>query len=115
MFKEIGMDRLVEKSRRLTGYLEFMLNRIGGEDLNIITPADPARRGCQLSIVVRNNGRAVFERLEKNGVICDWREPDCIRVAPVPLYNSFMDVFNFCKIMAEQLSDTGLVGKRVAQ
>jgi kynureninase len=103
MFVEAGMERLTEKSRMLTGYLEFMLNGLGSDAFKILTPADPAQRGCQLSIVAQANGRAIFEALEKAGVICDWREPDCIRVAPVPLYNSFMDVYKFVEIFAGQL------------
>lgn len=99
IFHEAGMQRLRAKSERLTGYLEFLLRDRLPDRIEIITPREPSRRGCQLSLRVTENapvqGRRVFETLEANGVTCDWREPDVIRVAPVPLYNSFMDVHRF--------------------
>lgn len=103
IFEEVGMDRLREKSLKLTGYLEFLLNNLNSDAFKIMTPSDPERRGCQLSIVVHEGGRAVFDALTEAGVICDWREPDCIRVAPVPLYNSFGDVYKFVEIFSAQL------------
>lgn len=103
IFSEVGMDALREKSLKLTGYLEFLLNDLGTDQFEIMTPQNPEQRGCQISILVHENGRKVFEGLEKAHVICDWREPDCIRVAPVPLYNSFADVYNFVQIFAQQL------------
>lgn len=99
IFEEAGMSRLAEKSRRLTGYLEFLLNEIHDERLSVITPADENQRGCQLSIRVRNSGKSLFKNLSEKGVIADWREPDVIRVAPVPLYNSFADVWEFAEIL----------------
>lgn len=98
IFDEAGMDALVQKSKLLTGYLEFLLLNGNRKDFRIITPADPAQRGCQLSIVMEQNGKAVFDTLTQQGVIADWREPDVIRVAPVPLYNSFEDVWRFADI-----------------
>ncbi len=95
LFDEVGMPRLRAKSELLTGYLEFLLNQFGGDMLTIITPADKAQRGAQLSLRVRNNGRALFQALLARHFICDWREPDVIRVAPVPLYNTFLDVYRF--------------------
>lgn len=103
IFDEVGMDALRAKSLKLTGYLEFLLDSLDNEAFRVLTPRDPAQRGCQLSIVVRQGGRKVFEKLEAAGVICDWREPDCIRVAPVPLYNSYADVYRFVRLFAEQL------------
>jgi len=103
LFDQAGIEALREKSVALTGYLEFLLGQIESPDFYIMTPRDPAARGCQLSIVVREHGRAVFEALARAGVICDWREPDCIRVAPVPLYNSFEDVYRFAEIFAAQI------------
>ncbi|NND71731.1 MAG: kynureninase [Rhodothermales bacterium] len=93
MFEEAGFGRLIDKSRKLTGYLEWLVKQIEG--VESITPGSPADRGCQLSLRVDGDGRDVFSRLTGSGVICDWREPDVIRVAPVPLYNSFEDVYRF--------------------
>ncbi|MBG8554407.1 kynureninase [Hymenobacter guriensis] len=89
-----GMPALRRKSELLTGYLEFLLRRLNlpASRLEIITPTDPAQRGCQLSLLVHEGGRALFEHLAAAGVIADWREPNVIRLAPVPLYNSFRDV-----------------------
>lgn len=98
IFRDAGMENLRSKSTQLTAYLEFMLHNLKLPGLRIMTPANQSERGCQLSITVQDNGRRVFDALQKAGVVCDWREPDCIRVAPVPLYNSFNDVFRFAEI-----------------
>ena len=98
IFDEVGMDKLIAKSKLLTGYLEFLLLNGKRKDFKIITPEDVAQRGCQLSIVMNENGKKTFDALTQNGVIADWREPDVIRVAPVPLYNTFEDVFRFAEI-----------------
>lgn len=98
LFDAAGMDRLREKSLRLTGYLEALLQARLSHALTVITPADAEARGCQLSIRLHRSAteaRAVFDSLAAAGVFCDWREPDIIRVAPVPLYNSFVDVWQF--------------------
>jgi kynureninase len=100
LFDRAGMAVLVAKSARLTGYLEFLLDRIPGRRIQIITPRDPAQRGCQLSIVVKERPREALAALESAGVVCDFREPDVIRVAPVPLYNKFHEVWRFAQIMA---------------
>ncbi len=100
-----GMEPLREKSLRLTGYLEWLLQRELGDAVEILTPTDPGRRGCQLSLQVKStaSGRTIFERLEASGVTCDWREPDVIRVAPVPLYNRYEDVHRFVEILRNAL------------
>lgn len=98
IFDAAGMQALTEKSKLLTGYLEYLLLNGRRKDFRIITPADPAQRGCQLSIVMESEGKKVFDTLTTNGIIADWREPDVIRVAPVPLYNSFEDVNKFAGI-----------------
>jgi kynureninase len=100
-----GMDPLREKSVRLTAYLEWLLRREVGASVEILTPADPQRRGCQLSLRVTSSGsgRTVFEKLEAGGVTCDWREPDVIRVAPVPLYNRYEEVYRFVEILGKAL------------
>ena len=100
IFDEVGMVRLVAKSKIMTGYLIFLLNNIETDRIKIITPES---KGCQVSIRVINADKKLFEQISKNGVIADWREPDVIRVAPVPLYNSFQDVFVFYKIMKKLL------------
>jgi len=97
IFHEAGMDALRSKSVSLTGYLEFLLNRRNSASFSIITPQEEERRGCQLSIRVPQNGQALCERLGGEGIIGDWREPDMFRVAPVPLYNSYQDVFRFAE------------------
>lgn len=94
IFSEAGMDALREKSLLLTGYMEFLLRAKTSPKFSILTPREPERRGAQLSIRLAN-GRALYERLTSEGVIGDWREPDIYRVAAVPLYNSFRDVYRF--------------------
>ena len=92
-------SQLRKKSLLLTAYLEFLIQDIdnkhfkGEQVLEIITPADPEQRGCQLSIKAHGLGRELFDALEDCGVVADWREPDVIRMAPVPMYNSFEDVW----------------------
>jgi kynureninase len=95
LFDDVGMACLRAKSELLTSYLEFLLVQRAPDVVTIITPRDPQQRGAQLSLRISPHGRALHERLTRAGVICDWREPDVIRVAPVPWYNSFMDVFIF--------------------
>ena len=97
LFHEAGMQRLRAKSVLLTGYLEFLLNSIGSQAFSIVTPSEPDRRGAQLSVRIPRNGRLLCERLVEQGFIGDWREPDIFRIAPVPLYNSFRDVFRFVR------------------
>lgn len=103
IFDEVGMDKLRAKSSKLTGFLAFLIQqmnkKIGTEAAQIITPKADIERGCQLSLVMKKEGRKVFDELTKQGVIADWREPDVIRVAPVPLYNTFQDCFRFVEIM----------------
>lgn len=108
LFDEAGMDRLRVKSVKLTSYLSYLLDNLGSAAFHVMTPADPAQRGAQLSIVVHENGRAVFDALHRGGVICDWREPDCIRIAPAPLYNSFADVHRFVEVFATALSECAI-------
>ena len=100
IFDEVGMDKLTEKSKKLTEYLLFLLDSIDTERIQIITPK---KRGCQLSIRVKNGNKLLFDKITERGVIADWREPDVIRVAPVPLYNSFTDVFKFYSILKQVL------------
>ncbi|MCT4697969.1 kynureninase [Tenacibaculum haliotis] len=99
MFTEVGMEALGEKSEKLTGYFEFLINQIDSEDIKIITPSNPKERGCQLSIQVKNADKSLHKKLTENNIITDWREPDVIRCAPVPMYNSFEDVFRMVSIL----------------
>jgi kynureninase len=103
IFQEVGMAALVEKSTSLTSYLAWLLEQRFGGRIGTITPADD--RGCQLSLVVKDSqisARGLFDKLCERNVTGDWREPDVIRVAPVPLYNSYSDVFE----LVDRLSNT---------
>jgi kynureninase len=102
IFDEVGMPALREKSRVLTGYLLWLLRELSprGGAWEVITPQDIESRGCQLSILVHDRPRERFAALTAQGVICDFREPNVIRVAPTPLYNSFLDVHRFATIIA---------------
>ncbi len=96
-----GMKPLREKSERLTGYLQFLLDRAPSDLVSVITPRQPNDRGCQLSILVHEHPRQLFEKLETAGVKTDFREPNVIRVAPTPLYNTFHEVWRFAQLLAE--------------
>ncbi len=103
IFSEAGLERLRDKSISLTGYMEFLLTHHLSAKSSIITPGEKARRGAQLSIRVPSDGRQLCNRLAAAGVIGDWREPDTFRVAAVPLYNSYRDVYHFVKRLAAVL------------
>ncbi|MFO1506613.1 MAG: kynureninase [Lysobacterales bacterium] len=98
LFQRAGMDALRRKSRALTGYFERLIHASLDDVVEIVTPREPERRGCQLSLRVkgpRDAGRRLFEHLQRHGIVTDWREPDVIRAAPVPLYNRFADCLRF--------------------
>jgi kynureninase len=104
IFQRAGMAALREKSVRITGYLEELIQTHLAGTLDIVTPAEPDRRGCQLSLRViggRERGRALFEHLSANGIVGDWREPDVIRISPTPLYNRYSDVLRFVRSVAD--------------
>lgn len=107
VFDLTSMEALRKKSISLTGYLEFLLS--GDPLINahvaILTPTNPLERGCQLSLYIAKNGRRIFEGLSANGVIADWREPNVLRVAPAPLYNSFQEVYRFYELFKAQVAD----------
>jgi kynureninase len=114
IFQEARIERLRAKSVELTGFLEFLIEHLrapkthGPPDAQFITPHEVDARGCQISIRITGSptrGRRVFERLGERGVVCDWRDPNVIRVAPVPLYNTFEEVFRFSEHLAEVLRD----------
>jgi len=102
LFDEAGMIRLRQKSVLLTGYLDYVLGVVKdktGVALEVITPSDPDARGCQLSVVLPGQSRSVVDKLMDGGAVVDWREPNVIRVAPVPLYNSFEDIHSFGELL----------------
>ncbi len=102
IFNAAGMERLRTKSKLLTGYLEFLLAKLsesGRFGFEVITPKDPDQRGCQLSVLVKENGKKLYDYLKSQGAIVDWREPNVIRMAPVPLYNRFIDLYKLARII----------------
>lgn len=102
IFAEADMKNLRAKSTKLTGYLEFLLQKINedfGDPITIMTPAEPEARGCQLSLLVKKEGKQLFDFLTQNSIIGDWREPNCIRLAPTPLYNTFGEVWRVGKAL----------------
>lgn len=105
IFDEVGMDAISKKRDDLTAYLEFVINETSATsdavDFEIITPKDPAKRGAQLSILAHGQGKALFDALSEKGVVADWREPNVIRIAPAPLYNSYEDVWRFGQFLRE--------------
>jgi len=100
MFDAVGMAALRAKSAALTGYLQFLIDEVSPERFEVITPREAASRGCQLSILVHDRPRDLLGDLAAEGVVADFREPNVVRVAPVPLYNSFHDVWTFAQILA---------------
>lgn len=106
LFDEAGMNNLRQKSLKLTGFLLFLLENLNeevGEKFKIITPKEENARGAQVSIIAKEKGKEIFNKLTQNDVVADWREPDVIRVAPVPMYNTFTEVFRFYEILREAL------------
>lgn len=102
IFLEAGMKNLVSKSKLLTGYLFFLLQSINEKQkgfMEIITPENEKEHGCQISLLMNKNGKTIFNKLKQNAVVADWREPNVIRIAPVPLYNTFEDVYRFYSII----------------
>lgn len=106
IFTEVGMEKIRSKSIMLTAYLEFILKEVeekSGQRLEIITPSDTEQRGAQLSIIIEGRNKSIVEQLAQNGIVVDWREPNVIRMAPIPLYNSFKDIFSFGEIFTQLL------------
>ena len=104
IFDEVGIAQLRKKSKHLTGYFEYLVKELGDDVIRVITPSNPEERGCQLSIQVKNANRDLYDKLTKSGVISDWREPDVIRCAPVPLYNSYKDVYHLVQKLKSEIS-----------
>jgi kynureninase len=102
IFSEVGgMESLRAKSMKLTGYLEFLLTQVGSKKFSVITPKDPDARGCQLSILAHEHPKKLHDELIDAVVKCDFREPNVIRVAPAPLYNTFYEVWRFARILTK--------------
>ncbi len=102
-----GIKPLRQKSLLLSNYLKYLLSDKLTHHVQVISPENESARGCQLSLIIATNhlsGKAVFQNIEAAGITADWREPNVIRVAPVPLYNSFSDVYHFVDILSESLS-----------
>ncbi len=104
LFDMAGMDALRKKSVFLTDYLEFLILNLDNENIEIISPKKSDQRGCQLSILIKNSDKYLHKKLLKNNIITDWRDPGVIRCAPVPMYNSFEDIYNFSVILKTLLS-----------
>jgi len=100
IFDKVGMQKLIKKSKNMNSYLLFLLDKIPNNQIKIITPKNS---GCQISIKVKSKEKNLFERITKSGIIADWREPDVIRIAPVPLYNSYIDIYRFYEIFKKLL------------
>ncbi len=101
LFHQAGMEPLRTKSTQLTAFLEQLLQAIdpNSQYFKIITPKDPTQRGCQLSILTNPEGKKLFDFLSTNGILADWREPNVIRVAPVPMYNTFEDAWKLAEMI----------------
>ena len=108
MFEEVGMEKLIQKRNQITSYLEFILHEIDKEvasaEFEVITPANQNERGCQLSVYLHGQGKELFNALMQNGVLTDWREPNVIRLAPVPFYTSFEDMYDFGQILKKLIN-----------
>ncbi|MFQ5649395.1 MAG: kynureninase [bacterium] len=102
IFDEATLPALRVKSENLTGYLEFLLKQQCSDFVTILTPDDKSQRGCQLSLSIVKQGKQLHQRLEAHNIRCDWREPDVIRIAPVPLYNRFQEVYDFVQILIQE-------------
>lgn len=106
IFEEAGMDHIIAKGKQLSDFLFFIINELNAgakqKGIELITPKD--EKGCQVSMLMLAKGKEVFEALKQNGVLADWREPNVIRVAPVPLYNSFEDIWKFGEIVKSILN-----------
>lgn len=103
IFEKVGMTALLKKSKRLTGFFEYLIHQIASDTIKIITPSNPNQRGCQLSLQVKNADKNLHHKLTEHHIITDWREPDVIRCAPVPMYTSFEDVYHMVKTLESLL------------
>ncbi len=109
LFEEAGIENLIDKSKKMIAFLNGLLENVNlsvnGNSFKVLTPEGVDDRGCQFSMVIEKNGKKVFEYLSKEGVVADWREPDVIRIAPVPFYNTFQDLYMFSQLFKKALED----------
>ncbi len=103
IFEKVGMTTLLKKSKRLTGFFEYLIHQVDSDTIKIITPSNTNQRGCQLSLQVKNADKNLHHKLTEHNIITDWREPDVIRCAPVPMYTSFEDVYHMVKTLESLL------------
>lgn len=108
IFSQVGMDALLAKSKRLTSYMRLLITKMDTKKrITIITPVDESKRGCQLSLIFSGGlAKLILEALLNEGVFCDFREPNCIRVAPCPLYNTFANVYDFVSLLLHLLNNS---------
>jgi len=105
IFEEAGLEALRARSVKMTAMLLALLDRLAGDRLEVLTPRRPDERGCQISLRLRGGGaRALHDALARHGVVCDVREPDVVRIAPVPLYNTFHEIWRFARLLEETLA-----------
>ena len=107
-FDQMDLALRADKRRDLTGYLEYVIDTVAAThqaSFEIITPRDTTQRGSQLSVLMHGQGKALFDKLTEKGVIADWREPNVIRMAPVPMYNSYEDIYRFGQYLDEALNE----------
>ena len=116
VFQAAGFDRIMEKSKLLSSYLFFVLNKVqdesAGNAFEIITPKNEHMHGSQVSLIISGDGKHFFDILKNNGIIADWREPDVIRIAPVPLYNTFHDVYKFATVLSASINHSIIKGAK---
>lgn len=108
IFSQVGMDALTSKSKRLTSYMQLLITKMDAKKkITIITPVDESKRGSQLSLIFSATvAKSILDALLNEGVFCDFREPNCIRVAPCPLYNTFSDVYGFVTLLLNLLNNS---------
>ncbi|MFV0248261.1 MAG: kynureninase [Tenacibaculum sp.] len=103
LFDAVGMEALCKKSKKLTGYLEFLIKELNSSKIKIISPNKPAERGCQLSVELKNTNKDLYRQLLKQQIVVDWREPNVMRCAPVPMYNSFQEIYKMVSVLKSLL------------
>lgn len=108
IFNRAGIEQLSEKSKYLTGYLEFLIRQIDSEEISIITPEDKNQRGCMLSIRVEHEPELLMKKLHESGIVCDFRRPNVLRITPSPLYNTFHEVWLFSNVLKSHLKISDL-------
>ena len=104
VFEDAGFDRLRKKSVKQSNFLMELLDEIPDDQVSYITPKLTAEKGCQVSIRVKNANKSLFDRLSARNLVADWREPDVIRIAPTPLYNTFEEIYQFIELLKSEIN-----------